>query len=789
MIQAPTTLRQRLRRAWYFFPLQLLWLHLKKNHLLLLCWVLLWAYVLGNLGEKYGIPYLFLYPEYFGEVNVWSYMITGFALGGFITAFNLYTYTAHAHRFPFICTVARPFVKFSINNSLIPIAFVGTYLWCAGAMLSSKELVAPWRIAQDLLGFLLGLGLFTLLAYLYFVRTNTDVVKLLGSELDVVLGDEKRGKPFTGTKQLSRKVRRWIRAEGRTRKWKVETYLATPWRVALARTSAHYDRALMDSVLWQNHINGSIFEVAVVASFLLLGAFSDMALFAIPAAASAFLLFTMFLMVASALFSWFKGWATTVLIALVVLVSSLGRSSDRFFYDSQAFGINYHGERAPYEPAGLGHLAYDAERLARDKATMTAVLERWLVRQTHGDTLIKPKLMVLCASGGGLRSTLWTYHCMQHADSLLNGELLRHTAFMSGSSGGLVGAAYYRQLQWLDTLPSNAPGLLDRLSGDVLNPLAFSFVTNDMFIRYRRITDGHYFYTKDRGYTFEREINDNTQGVLDVRMQDMVQAESRAEVPVLAITPTIINDGRRLVIGSSPLSFLCDNRSTAQGAEATNPEAVELAALLPEEDARLLKLTSALRMSCTFPYITPVVSLPTTPKVGVMDAGIRDNYGYRAATSFLFAFREWIAARTSGVILLQVRDKEKVFVKDVNRSLVGRAFDPAANVYENFLRVQDQEYDAFIQQTSTWADFPLHVVDLTLRARDRNPISLSWHLTAVEKKHVLEQIHTPWNQAAFARLQKLLEPERLMPSVNANGTQPVLEAGQPLWPANANPSP
>ena len=71
-------------------------------------WLLLFGFVTQSIGSKYGVPYLFLYPEYFGKVSFWSYAILGFGLGGFITAFNLYSYTMHAYRFPFIATLSRP---------------------------------------------------------------------------------------------------------------------------------------------------------------------------------------------------------------------------------------------------------------------------------------------------------------------------------------------------------------------------------------------------------------------------------------------------------------------------------------------------------------------------------------------------------------------------------------------------------------------------------------------------------------------------------------------------------
>ncbi|MFN3876562.1 MAG: hypothetical protein ACK4L7_11700, partial [Flavobacteriales bacterium] len=147
---ARLTLRTWWRRVLYFFPLQLLLLHLKKNHLLLLAWLLLFGYVTESIGVKYGVPYLFLFPEYFGAVGFWSHLITGFALGGFITAFNLYSYAMHGYRFPFIATIARPFLKFNVNNAIIPVAFIVTYLCCAARVQYTQELIPAPQVALHL---------------------------------------------------------------------------------------------------------------------------------------------------------------------------------------------------------------------------------------------------------------------------------------------------------------------------------------------------------------------------------------------------------------------------------------------------------------------------------------------------------------------------------------------------------------------------------------------------------------------------------------------------------------
>ncbi len=761
--------KRSIRRIIYFFPLQLLLLHVKKNHLLLLAWVVLFGYITESLGVKYGVPYLFLYPEYYGTVGFWSHAITGFALGGFITAFNLYSYTMHGYRFPFLATIARPFLKFNVNNAVIPVLFILTYMWCAAVFQYGKEFVPPARIMLHMAGFIFGNLLFLFLALLYFTRTNTDFTKLLGKQphayepdepLVDIIGPQHDTPPVGGAQK--RKATRWMREQQRTEHWKVETYLTPRLRLMLARSSSHYDRQLLRDVLWQNHINGSIFEVVLVLSFIALGAFSDMRFFAIPAGASAFLFFTIVLMVVSALFSWMKGWTGTVIILVVVVLNLVSHRTEQFLYNSHAYGLDYEVPPAVYDQPTIVALATDADAMERDVASMLGTLDRWKERNStlpHGEA--KPPMLVINTSGGGMRALLWTFRCLQHADSVLGGTLMERTVFVTGSSGGVIGATYYRQLflgdQEQGTAVRNDAALMDELASDMLNPLAFSFVTNDMFVRYRKVHDGEHSYTLDRGHAFERKLNQNTRGLLDVRLGDLAEAERKARIPILVLSPTVANDGRRLVIGALPMSFLTNILPEEPVHNAAQPESIEFMRLFAEQGAERLKLTSALRMNATFPYITPIVSLPSSPTMRVMDAGVRDNYGYRNTLAFLHTFRHWIAEHTSGVVVLQLRDtRRELEIHPGHVSLVSRALSPIGSVYNNFVRIQDQDHDLMMQQASGWVDFPLEVVDVQLRHDRDERISLSWHLTALERLRVSRSLNTQHNQAAFLRLEELV---------------------------------
>src|SRR6185437_16045093 len=101
----------------YSFPIQLLFNHFKKNQILLLLWLLLFSFITQSSGTVLGIPYLFLDPEYMNAVNYRSFFI----------AFHITTYILDSYRFTFLGAIARPFTKFCLNNSLLPLAFTITY--------------------------------------------------------------------------------------------------------------------------------------------------------------------------------------------------------------------------------------------------------------------------------------------------------------------------------------------------------------------------------------------------------------------------------------------------------------------------------------------------------------------------------------------------------------------------------------------------------------------------------------------------------------------------------------
>jgi len=423
-------------------------------------------------------------------------------------------------------------------------------------------------------------------------------------------------------------------------------------------------------------------------------------------------------------------------------------------------GLDYMKEKAEFNKEALQELTYNEANLSADLANGIAGLENWRNNQIYG-TNSKPKLVLLNVSGGGSRSMLWSLRSIQYLDSMLDGSLMQRTKMITGSSGGMITAAYMRELylqQASDpTIDLQDPIHIERLSSEVLNTVAFSLVTNDVMIRYKRVHDGKKSYTRDRGFEFERRLNEITEGVLDQRFNAPEMAVAKGEVPMLILSPTVINDGRRLLISSQPISYLCNNQPANGVYSDPIVEDIEFKRFFAAQDAKDLKLTSALRMNATFPFILPVMSLPSEPTMQVMDAGLRDNYGMLTTLQYIYTFREWISENTSGVVIIQVRDKQKdLIIERKENSVMQRLLTPVGSVYNNFVKVQDHTHDRAIQMAGEQLDVPLHVIPFQLRIKKEDAITLSWRLTALEKKRVMQGIYSEENRKAAEILLEIL---------------------------------
>ena len=749
----------------FSFPFQLVLLHF-RNHLFLLgTWVLLALSVNGAIGGKFGIRYLFLAPEYLGKVGPLSFFLVGIGFGALVMSWNLTTYLLNAYRFSFLACLARPFTKFTLNNSVIPLAFLVFYCVKVVQFCSFYEYKPAGEVTLNILGLVAGVVTIVGLIAGYFHLTNKDIFSYNNDEqgraMSKGIAPGRSDTPILEDIKLNRN------------QWRVETYLTETLRPRLVRSVAHYDEKLLLKVFRQNHMNALAVQLLTLIVLVLLGALMESPAARIPTGASIFLLTSVVVAIVGALAYWFGRWSATAAIVLLLLINYLTRF-DLFHHSNKAYGLDYTTKPAVYHPDTLESVLFDPLSMKADKAQTIEILENWKRKLLPAgiDTLAaqkdigpeKPKLVLFCVSGGGLKSAIWTMRVLQTADSLTGGQFSEHTVLISGASGGMLGATYYRELVHQEKqgvqVPRYGQEPIYDISKDLLNPVSFTIVTNDLFLPWATFEHNGFKYKKDRGYIFEKALNENTGGVLDKPISYYAEPERRADIPMVFITPSIVNDGRRLLISSQPVRYMMAEPAAFSLPGVLEVDAVDFGWLLRQQGARNLRFTTALRMNATYPYILPNVTLPTQPPVEVLDAGFRDNFGLKSATRFVHVFRDWIQENTSGVVIVIVRafGRSRNFGSDEKKGVLDGIFNPLEIAFK-VMSLQDYEHDnnlGFLYDLVGIEN--LEIVRFTYHPSEQLKDSpISFYITERERQDILHAIHQPSAQASFHRLQDLLK--------------------------------
>ena len=364
---------------------------------------------------------------------------------------------------------------------------------------------------------------------------------------------------------------------------------------------------------------------------------------------------------------------------------------------------------------------------------------------------------------GGLKSALWTVKVVQEVDRISNGKFLDQTTLLTGASGGMIGISYLRELMLRkkNGLPINLydEAHQDQITKDLLNSLAFSIVSQDLFIPFSKVKVGDRYYTKDRGYVFEQQLNQNTQGILNKPLECYQEPEWKSQIPMMFISASILNDARRLLISPQGISYMMGAPVGIEQSKAIDIDAVDFSLLFKDLDPGQVRFLSALRMNATYPYVLPNIHLPTEPGIEVMDAGFLDNYGILSATRFIQVFKDWILENTSGVILVQINVSDQF--EDIQPSnqvgLVESLFNPIG-IAGKLFTLQEFEIDnslGFIYDLLGPEKFQL--IRFTYHPSQPNSeASISFHITQKEKKDVQNAFYFESNQRSIRHLMSIL---------------------------------
>ncbi len=165
-------------------------------------------------------------------------------------------------------------------------------------------------------------------------------------------------------------------------------------------------------------------------------------------------------------------------------------------------------------------------------------------------------------------------------------------------------------------------------------------------------------------------------------------------------------------------------------------------------------------MNATFPYVLPNVWLPSNPIIDVMDAGLRDNYGQESALRFIAVFKDWLQQNTSKVVLIQIRDRS---MSDWDKplesnSLIGFLTKPFLILQNNWFKMQDYyQHDQLSYLHQSFGNSFHRISFQYIPSKKEAPASLSFHLTAAEKRDIANAIHNPLNQQELDRLKLLMK--------------------------------
>jgi hypothetical protein len=368
-----------------------------------------------------------------------------------------------------------------------------------------------------------------------------------------------------------------------------------------------------------------------------------------------------------------------------------------------------------------------------------------------------PGLVVLAASGGGIRAALWTGVVLTALEDTWS-EFPGRLRLITGASGGMLGAA-----EWTATLPGppeariHSPGLrhqvLDALERGGLKAVSSGLILRDLLPPPLR-------YGEDRGRLLEGQWESYCP-VLANPLSRLAAGEEAGWRPTLVLSPTVVEDGRFLVISNLDLAPLLRSEGPRLPFSANTLYAIQgfqLFDYLP--DARTtLRLSTAVRLQANFPYVLPSTEVPGVESghVRAVDAGYRDDWGIELASSWIARNRDWLAGNTSGVVLIQVRDtlSQRTAPPSGERRFLARGIDGLATPLEGL--VSTWKYTAASRNDE--------MVDELARTINKNPSNpffttvvfelehpvapLTWSLTTAEAKNIRAGLSSANNLSAL----------------------------------------
>lgn len=693
--------------------------------------------------RRYGVNNLYMSPEYLNEVNAFSTALVGGSIAIFIMSWNITTFILHSKHVKFLATTSQPFLKYCINNAILPVSFLLFYAFKTIRFQYSQELFTVGELIFLTIGFISGFILAITIAFGYFFGADKTIYRLLSSAVKDELIKYKSSFESNDRKKLKNNLR-------------IDWYLSATLKLRKPRDVKHYTQEFIERIFKQHHIAAIISIILAIVFLIISGFFLDNKYFQLPAAASITVFFAILIAVAGAFSYFLQAWALPFVLALFLILNIL-YEHEIIDPRNKVYGLNYDNknERPKYDRETLLQLS-STEKMRADSLQFIQILNRWKQKQETQ----RPVMYIISTSGGGTRAATFTMNILQRLDSMTKGKLMQRTSLITGASGGMLAAAYFRELYAEKIvghdIDLNDEKYIDDIATDLMNPLFSSYVARDLISPAQHFTVGNHRYIKDRGYSFEEKLNVNTHGLLNKQLKDYVDAEYQAQIPLIFFNSVITRDGRRLIICTQPVKFMMRQMFDTTHLGSVDPDAIDFVSYFQKQEPYNTRILTALRMNATFPYVLPSVWLPTNPVVDVMDAGFRDNTGIETSMRFMFVFREWLKTNCSKILLIQIRDKRQGSWDNTldSKNIFDLVTNPALLTQHNLFCFQEysqHEQLNYLQQI--FGDmFQRTVFEYEPMKKDA-AAPLSFHLTQREKRDVKASLNDIKNKIAFDKIK------------------------------------
>jgi len=233
-------------------------------------------------------------------------------------------------------------------------------------------------------------------------------------------------------------------------------------------------------------------------------------------------------------------------------------------------------------------------------------------------------LIVVTAPGGGIHAAAWSAEVLTRLDERWPATFRESLGLISSVSGGSVGSMYYMDAISSSQRTVSMEEVRERAKLSCLEPIFFAATFHDLLplTPYDRGTAAEHFWD----FTLRMHERESP------KLSDWGIQASRGQMPVMAFNATDVKSGRRVLLASTAIRD--DSEDThGHGTSSEHTCAFDL-----RQNDLDMNVATAVRLSASFPYVTPI-SRPihgedgkvVMPAVRMGDGAYADNDGIMTA--------------------------------------------------------------------------------------------------------------------------------------------------------------